>query len=239
MGQNKSWFIRAKGFICKSNWPFLVAFIVATLNTEFAIPFVLVGIFELTGHNLSLAAGIWASTELCWWFWFSGWLYREKIRKISTVAEAIDISQKAAKGFDLREFLRPNLGDLYPVVLVKDFARKHGIENFDIDNYQDNPIFIAIRRFGYIISCVFIFIFGLLPLFWILGLMVCRATKWKLALALLFISNFLKNYYLAQVYEKIGFWWFALFFVAFILTMSYIVKSIIKKLKAYNNQTAS
>ena len=141
--------------------------------------------------------------------------------------------------FDLREFLRPNLGDLYPVVLVKDFARKHGIENFDIDNYQDNPIFIAIRRFGYIISCVFIFIFGLLPLFWILGLMVCRATKWKLALALLFISNFLKNYYLAQVYEKIGFWWFALFFVAFILTMSYIVKSIIKKLKAYNNQTAS
>src|SRR3989344_4314139 len=208
MGQNKSWFIRAKGFICKSNWPFLVAFIVATLNTEFAIPFVLVGIFELTGHNLSLAAGIWASTELCWWFWFSGWLYREKIRKISTVAEAIDISQKAAKGFDLREFLGPNLGDLYPVVLVKDFARNHGIENFDIDNYQDNPIFISIRRFGYIISCVF-------------------------------ISNFLKNYYLAQVYEKIGFWWFALFFVAFILTMSYIVKSIIKKLKAYNNQTAS
>jgi len=216
------------------NWPFLVAFIVMCFNTEFAIPFILVGIFDLAGRSLSIAAGMWASTELCWWNWFSGWLYKEKIRKMESVAEAINIGQEAVKRFDLGEFLKSKPGDLFIVAKVKEFARKHGVDNFDLDNYQDNPVFIASRRLGYTLSLMLVAIFGFLPLFWIIALMICRMTKWKMAYMLLFACNFFKNYYLAYFYEQIGFWWFILCFVAFAVLVSYLTKRFVKKLKAYN-----
>ena len=188
----------------KKNRPFLIALVVAVLNTEVAIPFILVGIFCLSGNSLSIAAGTWASTELCWWFWFSGWFYKEKIRRLTVISEAINIGQEAAKKFDVVEFLKPNKNDHYLLIKIKDLARKHSIENFDLDNYQDNPIFIAVKSVSYTLVCFLVFFLGLLPWFWIIGLMICQVIRWRLPLLLIFVANFLKNYYLAQFYEKIG-----------------------------------
>lgn len=219
----------------KEDWPIFVSIIVGFLNTEVATPFILKGIFGLSGSRLGTAAGTWASTELCWWTWFSGWLYKNKIRKLSAVNEAINLGQEAKKEFDLRRFLMSKKGDHYLVAKVKDFIRKHSIDNFDPENYRDDHFFISLvnvfKIVGYILACGLIFVMGLLPLWWIFALMVCRLLNWKLAYLALFSSNFLKNYLLAFIYEKIGFWWWIGLFILSVFVMGYILKMIIKKIK--------
>lgn len=186
---------------------------------------------------LRIAAGTWASVELCWWNYLSGWIYKNKIRKLDTVNEVINMSE-AAKDFDWRKFLLPKKGDPYFVAKIKDFIRKHSIDNFDPDNYKDDHFFIsligALKSFGYLLTCGLIFVMGFLPLWWIFALMVCRLLRWKLAYVSLFVSNFIKNYLLASIYEKIGFWWWIVLFLLLAVIMSYILKMIVKNTRQIN-----
>lgn len=224
--------------IHRKDWPILVSIVIGFLNTEVATPFILKGIFGLSGIRLGMAAGLWASTELSWWFYFSGWLYQHKIRQLSTVNEAISLGQEA-KEFDLRKFLLPKKGDPYFIVKIKEFITKHSIDSFDPDRYKDDHFFIslvnALKVFGYLLACSLIFIMGLLPLWWIFALMVCRLLRWRLAYVVLFASNFIKNYSLAFVYEEIGFWWWIMLFFASVIVMSYILKTIVKNVKHISN----
>lgn len=218
---------------CK-DWPVLVSLMVGFFNIEVATPVILRGILGLSGIKLGIAAGIWASTELCWWTYFSGWLYKTKIRKLDAVNEVISMGE-AAKDFDWRKFLMPKKGDPYFIVKIKDFIRKHSIDNFDPDNYKDDHFFIslmgALKGLGYILTCGLIFMMGFLPLWWIFALMVCRLLRWRLAYLSLFTSNFIKNYLLAAVYEKIGFWWWIGLFLLSAVIMSYILKMVVKNIK--------
>lgn len=229
------WFLWLRKY--RKDWPILVSTIVGFLNTEVATPFILRGIFGLSGNNLGIAAGSWASTELCWWNWFAGWIYRDKIQKLSTVQEAISLKQEA-KEFDFRKFLLPKKGDPYFIVKIKDFIRNHSIDNFDPDKYEDDRFFnnlvSTLKVFGYLLTCGLIFIMGLLPLWWILALMVCRLLRWRLAYIALFSSNFLKNYWLALIYDKVGFWWWITLFFVSVVVMSYVFKLIVKNVKQIN-----
>lgn len=223
--------------ICRKDWPIFVSVVVGFLNTEVATPFILKGILGLNGRSLGVAAGMWASTELCWWIYFSGWLYKNKIRRLTTVNEAIDLG-KAIKEFDWKEFLLPKKGDPYFIAKTKNFIKKHSIDNFDPENYKNNRFFDSLigvlKGFGYIFTCGFIFVMGFLPLWWVFALMVCRLLKWRLAYLILFASNFLKNYFLAFIYEKIGFWWWIALFALSVFAMSYVFKVIVKNLKQVN-----
>lgn len=222
----------------RKDWPAFVSIVVGVLNIEVATPFILKGIFGLSGSRLGTAAGIWASTELCWWIWFSGWLYKNKIRQLTTVNDAINLGQEAKKEFDLRKFLLSKKGDPYLIARIKDFVRKHSIDNFDPDKYRDDHFFIrlvhALKIIGYILTCGLIFVMGLLPLWWIFALMVCRLLKWNLAYLALFVSNFIKNYWLAFIYEKIGFWWWITLLLLSIMGMSYVLKMIVKSITQVN-----
>jgi len=210
---------------------------VGFFNIEVATPFILKGILGLGGEKLGISAGIWASIELCWWNYFSGWLYKHKIRKLHAVNEVINM-REAVKEFDWRTFLLPKRSDPYLVVKIKDFIRKHSIDNFDPDNYKDDRFFInlirALRSFGYLFTCSLIFVMGFLPLCWIFALMVCRLFRWKLAYLALFISNFFKNYLLASIYEKIGFWWWVALFLLSVIIVSYVLKRIVNNIKQMN-----
>lgn len=232
----KKWLNRIRKY--RGDWPIFVSIVVGFLNTEVVTPFVLRGILKLSGIKLGVAAGTWASIELCWWFYFSNWLYENKIRKLATINEAINLG-KAVKEFDWREFLEPQKGDPYFVAKVKGFIKKHSIDNFDLDNYQDNNLFTSLvgtlKGFGYLLTCSLIFMMGLLPLWWLFALMICRLLKWRLAYLVLFTSNFLKNYLLASIYEKVGFWWWIGLFVLSVLFISYVFKIIVKSIK-YGNQ---
>ena len=218
----------------RKDWPISVSIVVGILNIEVATPLILKGFFGLSGTDLGISAGMWASTELCWWSYFSGWLYINKIRKLGPITEIINIGE-AAKKFNWREFLLPKKGDPYLVVKIKDFVRKHSIDNFDPDRYEEDQFFISLvgvlKSFGYILTCGLIFAMGFLPLWWIFALMVCRLLKWKLAYIALFSSNFMKNYLLASIYEKIGFWWWIALFIMSAIVMSYIFKTIANRLK--------
>lgn len=217
-----------------SDWPIFVSIVIGFLNTEVATPFIFKGILDLSGGALGAAAGTWATAELSWWFYFSGWLYNNKIRKLASIKEAINLGQEA-KEFDFRKFLLPKIGDPYFIVKIKNFIRNHSIDNFDYDKYQNDHFFNnlvnTLKVFGYILTCGLVFIMGLLPLWWIFALMVCRLLKWRLASAALFTGNFLKNYYLALIYERVGFWWWITLFFASVLIMSYVFKMIVKNVK--------
>lgn len=214
------------------DWPILISLIVASLNIELVVaPHILNGIFGLTGDNLRLSAGMWSSVEMFWWVFFSGWLFKEKIRKLSAVSEAIDLGHEAIDKFDIREILKPKPNDPYLILKLKGLAQKH-IEDFDLYNYQEDKTFLALFGFakglGYFFTCLFVVFIALLPLFWIFSLMICRLTGWRMAYFSLFLGNFIKNYFFAYIYELIGFWMLLLLFIAAVIIFGYMAKKVMK-----------
>lgn len=220
----------------RKDWPVFVSLMVICLNIELVVtPRILRGIFGLSGHDLGMAAGFWSSAELLWWIWFSLWLFKEKIRKLASVNQAIEVSREIFDDFDWQEFLKPRPGDSFLLWRLKNMAYRH-IREFDLDQHQKDGAFMEILGFakglGYVLACFLVAIFGLMPLFWILGLMICLSVKWRMAYAALFVSNFIKNYFFAALYEEIGFWWLLGAFVLMVFVVSFVVGRLMNILRA-------
>lgn len=211
----------------RRDWPFIVSSLIACGNTEVAISVILSPIFGLTGSSLGLAAGLWATSELTWWNWFSGWFYRVKLSKISAINEAVALKDEA-KDFDFIKFLELRKSDPSLIIEVKKFIKKHVVENFDIDRYHNDTFFkkllSALIVLGYVLACILIFTLGLLPFWWVFALMLCRFLKWKSAYVALYSGNFIKNYFLAYFYEELGFWLWATMLVVSALVMIFILR---------------
>ena len=212
----------------RKDWPVFISLIVFCLNIELVVtPHSLKGTLGLSGRELRLAAGAWSSVELCWWIWFSFWLFREKIRKLASVNKAIELGREFFEEFSLQDFFKPKLNDPFIVRRVKTVIYKH-IRDFDLDTYQEDGAFMELFGFakgvGYFFACSLVFIFGLMPLFWLFGLMMCRMVGWRMAYVALFVSNFIKNYFFALIYEKIGFWWLFMAFVLLVMIISAVIK---------------
>lgn len=219
----------------RKDWPVLVALMVFCLNIELVVtPYILGGLFGLSEKKLRIAAGSWSSVELVWWIWFSIWLFREKIRKNKTVNQAIEIGRDFVDNFTWQEFLVKKPGDSFLVRNFKDIVAKR-VKEFDLDNYKDDGAFMVLfgyaKGLGYAFCCLLVFVFGLMPLFWILGLMICRLVKRRFTYLALFISNFIKNYYFAVLYERIGFWWLLAAFILMVIMVSFILKKFMNILR--------
>ncbi len=130
----------------------------------------------------------------------------------------------------LLDIFQPREIDYWWVKKIKELSNKYIIEKFDLENYRSDKLFKIIseslRNYGYFSNSAFIFIFSLIPAFWILALMVCRITRWTSLYAILLVGNFLKNYFFAYIYELIGFWGV----LSLILTLLVIVSFVVKKI---------
>jgi len=201
-----------------SNWPIWFSAILFFLNVEIVVtPYILSGLIELTGHRLRLSAGFWSDIEMCWWIYFSIWLAREKISNFGKSR--------------LKDIFRSKKKDRFLIAKVKNFFREHVIENFDLENYRGDKIFKALseslKEYGYSANFLFVFIFSLVPGYWVISLMVCRVTRWISLYMILLAGNFIKNYFFAYVFEMVGFWGLMIIIVTALILTSFMVKRIL------------
>ena len=199
----------------KENWPVLVSIVLFGLNVELVVtPYILDGLMGLSGRKLRLTSGAWSTPEMCWWIFFSIWIAREKMKSISKLK--------------LGDIFKPVVDDYWLLARAKDIFSKHVIEKFDLENYKSDKFFKALsdslRNYGYPINWLFIFVFSLVPGYWIIALMVCRITKWTSLYLVLLAGNFLKNYFFAYVYELVGFWNLLVLTLAILFFTGYIIK---------------
>lgn len=199
----------------REDWPTFLSFLILLLNVEIVVtPYILAGLIGLHGEILRRIAGVWSTAEMCWWIYFSVWLTREKMENVGKSK--------------LRDVFKTQESDHHLLIKAKKFFRKHILENFDLENYKGDKLFKIIskslRDYGYLTNCFFIFIFSLLPGYWILALMMSRITKWTSLYLVLLVGNFLKNYFLAYVYELIGFWWLLVVTTLVLVAVGFVVK---------------
>lgn len=207
-------------------WRVRVALCVWAFNIELVvIPMILMGILGLSGYTLRVTAGVWASVEMCWWIYFSGWISRA-IKRVEAVAEAVSSGKEVVPGILIEA------KETASYKKVGEFVKEHVIEQFDLSNLKKSKIlfFIAflLEVFGYTIGLSFIFVLAVFPFFgiWIIALATCRQKSWKMGYAALFLGNFTKNFFYAYLWEIIWPYRLVLFaVVGFVITTLLVYKS--------------
>lgn len=178
------------------NWRVKLSAVVIVLNLELVvIPWILIWLFELSGPALRNAAGSWATVEMCWWVYFSGWASREagKLQQVVGVREATS------------EFVEEVKEDT--VVKIEEFIEDHTFRKFDLERLKGSRPYIfsvrIIKAFGYTFGFLFVFFLSAIPFpgVWIPGLAFCRKNNWTFGYFALFTGNFMKNYFYAYVWE--------------------------------------
>lgn len=180
------------------NWRVKVSAVVICLNLELVvIPWILIGMFDLSGSELRNAAAIWSSIEMGWWIYFSGWVPRaaEKLKQVADVKEATsELVEEVKEDVEKR---------------IEEFVEEHTVNKFDFDFWKDSKSYIflitALKAFGYTLGWLFILFISAIPFpgLWIPGLALCRKHGWTFGYSALFLGNFVKNYFYAFIWELI------------------------------------
>jgi hypothetical protein len=179
------------------SWPLLTSTGVGLLNMEVVvIPFILIGYFDLWDVELKIAAICWATGELVYWFWFSGWL--EKTSGGKRVIEVI----KGARKFG-EDIIFPKAEEINIVETTKEWVDGQ-VNKFNPNQYKDKRIFRFVKKHGKKTAkgTGKILAGGLLvavaavptPILWIPALVACRAVKWKTGFFCMMIGNAIKNW---------------------------------------------
>lgn len=158
------------------------------------IPWFFIKILGLSGEALKFIAGIWATAEMYYWWWFSGWVILWST-KTDPVKKAINIGKEV---IDTGRKITPSLKNTKIFKMIEDWIQDHLVDKFKPENYKYRKLYKTILGLGYIASCVLLFCLGTipLPLFWIIGLVACRASNWRIGFLFLAMGNLFKNAYL-------------------------------------------
>lgn len=164
------------------------------------IPWILIGIFKLSGLVLRNTAGIWSTVEMGWWIYYLSWSSREGA-KIKSVAEAIELGEEVGP-----EFVS-EVQETDAVKKIIEFVDDHTVGKFDIEHWKNSGPYVCtmavLKVFGYTFGWLFILFVSAIPFpgIWIPGLVVCRKHGWKFGYVALFVGNFIKNCFYAYVWE--------------------------------------
>lgn len=174
-------------------WRVKLAILVGILNMELVvIPIILKGICGLGGVNLKIAATIWATGEIYFWYLFSGWLM-PKIKKLKEILEMVDISREAIPEVRSSKFFRQ----------AEAWIQKNIIDRFDHDKYRQRRAYLILKGCGYVLGVPLFFASGLVPILWIFGIIATRVRNWKLGFWLLILGNVVKNIGFAEGWDRI------------------------------------
>lgn len=204
-------------------WRVRVALCVWFFNIELVvIPMILMGILGLSGYTLRVAAGIWASVEMGWWVYFSGWISRA-IKRIEAVAEAV------SSGKEIVPEIITEAKETASYKKIGEFVKEHIVEEFGLENFKKSKVFLFVLfllgAFGYTIGWLFIFVLAAFPFFgvWIPALAICGKKDWKMGYAALFLGNFTKNFLYAYLWEIIWPYRLILFAVVGVIVATFLV----------------
>jgi hypothetical protein len=179
-------------------WPILTSLGVGFLNMEVVvIPFILIGYFGLWDVGLKITAVCWATCELMYWYWFSGWLITRTSggqRAVETIKNAVDFGRsviipKARKANIIETTQEWIIGQInkfnpnkYKNKRIFRFVRKHGRE--------------TARRTGKLLAGGLLIAVAAVPtpILWVPALAACRTAKWRTGLFCMMIGNAIKNW---------------------------------------------
>lgn len=173
--------------------PVRLAILVVILNMELVvIPIILKGILGFGGVELKIAAAIWATSEICFWYWFSGWLLLE-LKKSKEGKEAIEIGKEAVPEVKMSDFY----------YRAEEWVRKNIIDRFNPDKYEKKFLYLLLKGCGYVFGLPTFFFLGLIPLMMAIGIIAIRIKNWKLGFGFLIAGNMVKNIYFAEAWDNI------------------------------------
>ena len=176
-----------------NEWPVRWAILVLILNMELVvIPIILKGMLGLDGWYLKTAAMFWATGEIYFWYWFSGWL-AVKMKNHQEVRDAIGIGKEAI----------PEVKNSISYRRADQWIRKNIIDRFDPNKYQKGRINLFLKGCGYIFGLPLFFILGLIPCLWVFGITATRIKNWRLGFWFLILGNMLKNIGFAEGWDHI------------------------------------
>lgn len=180
--------------------PIWFAILVGILNMELVvIPWMLKGLGGLSGWSLKFAAALWASTEIIFWYWFADWVINE-IKKSKPIQEAIAIGKEGVPEVKDKESVirRTDL-----VKKIEEWVNRYVIEPFNPENYKTKKVSLFIISCGYLLGLSVLFVFGLVPVLWIPGLVFCRVINSKTGLVAIVFGNMIKNFFFAESWDFI------------------------------------
>ena len=180
--------------------PIRFAILIGVLNMEtVVIPFILKGLLCLSGWPLKSAATLWASAEIVFWYWFAGWAI-ERIKESKPVREAVAISKENMPEIKDK---KSGIRNIDLVKKMEEWVNEYIIEPFNPENQKARNLFLFIKGCGYIFGLPVMFIFGLVPGFWIPALIFCRAISSKTGFAAIVLGNIVKNIFFAESWDFI------------------------------------
>jgi len=172
-------------------WPIRFAILVGILNMELVtIPIILKGLLHLSGMVLEITSAVCGTVEMCYWYFFVGWLTNEKIKRSSRIQKTLKkgkMELPKAKEEALR-IRQSETGRYY-----EELFRKEIIDKFDFSKYKNKKLFLFLKGLGYWTGIFANFGLGLAPLIWIVGLVASRTSKFKLWFLALLAGNAFKN----------------------------------------------
>lgn len=173
--------------------PVQLAILVGILNMELVvIPIILKVALGFEGTDLKIAATIWATSEIYFWYWFSGWLLF-KLKESREGKEAIKIGKKVIP--EVRG------ADFY--YRAERWVKKNIIDRFNPDKYEKRIFYLLLKGCGYIFSLPMFFFLGLIPTMLIFGIIATRIKNWKLGFWFLITGNVVKNIGFAEGWDYI------------------------------------
>jgi hypothetical protein len=160
------------------------------------IPFILKGLLGLEGVALKMAAGSWATVELSFWYWFSGWAFK-KMRESKPIKEVALIIKSTGK----KEFIEIRNTTL--VQHLDSWIYEHIIVRFDPKNSSHKKLFIFLKGLGYVFGLLAIFVVSIFPVIWFVPFTICRWADWKVGMSVIFAANFVRSVGFAEVWDYV------------------------------------
>ncbi len=174
-----------------------IAAIVTLFNMELVvIPFILKGFLGLEGAVLKMAAGSWATAELSFWYWFSGWAFKI-MRESEPIKEAALIIKSAGK----KEFVEVRNTTL--AQRLDEWIYKHIMGHFDLESGPHKKFFIFLKGLGYVFGLLAIFVVSIFPVIWFVPFTICRWADWKVGISVVFVANFVRNVGFAEAWDRV------------------------------------
>lgn len=174
-----------------------IAVLVTLCNMELVvIPFILKGFLGLEGLTLKIVAGSWATAELSFWYWFSGWAF-----KIMKESESIKEVALIINSVGKEEFME--VRNITFVQRLDEWIYEHIVSRFDPENSSHKKLFVFLKGLGYVSGLLAIFVVSIFPVIWFVPFTICRWADWKVGISFVFVANFLRNVCFAEAWDHI------------------------------------
>lgn len=174
-------------------WPMAIAAVISLLNVELVVIPILVA-YGMQGLLLFICTAAAASAEVCYWYWFAGWLAKQ-----SPFIPAVERTVSEFQGQGYLGLVRTYL-DRGAVLIGQMWAWFGEHVQTQMKASSPLPRWLLSRALGLIRTSPKWMVYpmmiglGLCPLGWVPGILICRKHYVRGAFTVLLVFNSIKTY---------------------------------------------